>query len=95
MVQFAYRNGNATNKLIFIFSADDFNQAYKRLKYIHEIAEYREYQVEQIKTTQEKIKEKISELEEKERKIRLKENKKLEFSQLQEDKVSEHHCIMN
>lgn len=86
MVQFAYRNRNATNKLIFIFSADDFNQAYKRLKYIHEIAEYREYQVEQIKTTQEKIKEKIDELEEKkERKIRLKENKKLEFSQLQEE----------
>ena len=30
MVQFAYKNRNSTNKLIFIFSADDFNQAYKR-----------------------------------------------------------------
>jgi septal ring factor EnvC (AmiA/AmiB activator) len=32
MVQFAYKNRNSTNKLIFIFSSEDFNQAYKRLK---------------------------------------------------------------
>lgn len=86
MVQFAYKNRNSTNKLIFIFSADDFNQAYKRLKYIHEISEYRKYQVEQINLTQQKIKEKIVELEEKKvRKMRLKENKKLEFVYLQEE----------
>lgn len=86
MVQFAYRNRNSTNKLIFIFSSDDFNQAYKRLKYIHEISEYRVYQVEQIRLTQEKIKEKIVELEQKKvRKILLKDNKKLEFTQLQEE----------
>lgn len=86
MVQFAYKNRNATNKLIFIFSADDFNQAYKRLKYIREIAEYRAYQAEQIEKTQLQITARISELEEqKARKINLKQNKKMEFVRLQEE----------
>ena len=84
MVQFAYKNRNATNKLIFVFSADDFNQAYKRLKYIHEISEYREYQAEQIKLTQQNIQQKIHELEEKKaQKLNLKESKKIEFEKLQ------------
>jgi len=86
MVQFAYKNRNATNKLIFIFSSEDFNQAYKRLKYIHEIAEYRKYQSQQIKLATEKVEEKILELEEKKfRKLNLKEHKKAEFNRLQEE----------
>ena len=86
MVQFAYKNRNATNKLIFIFSSEDFNQAYKRLKYIHEIAEYRKYQWQQIKLATEKVEEKILELEEKKfRKLNLKEHKKAEFNRLQEE----------
>lgn len=93
MVQFAYKNRNATNKLIFIFSAEDFNQAYKRLKYIHEISDYRIYQAEQIKLTQEKIRKKIVELEEsKQRKIQLKDNKKQEFVKLQEEQ-GEHKSV--
>lgn len=86
MVEFAYKNRNATNKLIFIFSSEDFNQAYKRLKYIHEISEYRQYQAEQIILTQAKIEEKIIELEYKKVvKLNLKENKKVEFNRLQEE----------
>ena len=86
MVRFAYKNRNATNKLIFIFSSEDFNQAYKRLKYIHEIAEYRKYQSKQINLATEKIEEKIIELEEKKfRKLSLKEHKKAEFNRLQEE----------
>ncbi len=86
MVQFAYKNRNATNKLIFIFSSEDFNQAYKRLKYIHEIAEYRKYQSQQIKLAKEKVEEKIIELEEKKfRKLNLKEHKRAEFNRLQEE----------
>jgi septal ring factor EnvC (AmiA/AmiB activator) len=86
MVQFAYKNRNSTNKLIFIFSSEDFNQAYKRLKYIHEIGEYREYQAEQIALTQLKIEEKILELKDKKaRKLNLKENKKDEFQKLQSE----------
>lgn len=86
MVQFAYKNRNATNKLIFIFSSEDFNQAYKRLKYIHEIAEYRKYQSQQIELATKKLEETILELEEKKfRKLNLKEHKKAEFNRLQEE----------
>jgi septal ring factor EnvC (AmiA/AmiB activator) len=86
MVEFAYKNRNATNKLIFIFSSEDFNQAYKRVKYLHEIAEHRIYQSQQIKLATERIEEKIMELEEKKfRKLNLKEHKKLEFNTLQEE----------
>ncbi len=86
MVQFAYKNRNATNKLIFIFSSQDFNQAYKRVKYIHEIAEYRKYQSQQIKLAARNIEVKIIELEEKKyRKLNLKEYKKAEFNRLQEE----------
>tara|TARA_Y100000739_G_C20573722_1_gene449113 strand:+ start:310 stop:1524 length:1215 start_codon:yes stop_codon:yes gene_type:complete len=86
MVRFAYKNRNATNKLIFIFSSEDFNQAYKRLKYIHEIAEYRQYQAQQIILAQEYIEVKIIELEEnKFRKLNLKEHKRAEFDRLQDE----------
>jgi len=86
MVQFAYKNRNSTNKLIFIFSSEDFNQAYKRLKYIHEIAEYRKYQSQQIKLATKEIEENILELEEKKfRKLSLKEHKKVEFDLLREE----------
>jgi septal ring factor EnvC (AmiA/AmiB activator) len=86
MVQFAYKNRNATNKLIFIFSSQDFNQAYKRVKYIHEIAEYRKYQSQQIKLATQDVEVKIIELEEKKfRKLNLKEYKKAEFNRLQEE----------
>jgi len=44
MVLFAYRNQSAYNKLMFIFASKDFNQAYKRLKYLQQFGTYRERQ---------------------------------------------------
>lgn len=88
MVQFAYKNRNATNKLIFIFSADDFNQAYKRLNYIHEISEYRVHQAEEIKKKQKEIESLIVELEaKKQNKVSLVKNKKDEHNALQKEKL--------
>lgn len=87
MVQFAYKNRNSTNELVFVFSSDDFNQAYKRLNYIHEISEYRVYQAQQIKEKQIEIENKIIELESKKRnKVSLVQNKKSEREQLENEK---------
>jgi len=44
MVLFAYHNKSGYNKLMFVFAAKDFNQAYKRLKYLQEFAAYRKRQ---------------------------------------------------
>lgn len=65
MVVNAYKNRSSTDQMVFIFSAQDFNQAYKRLKYTREIGEFRKYQAQQIKAASEVIEVKIEELEEK------------------------------
>ncbi len=55
MVLFAYRNKSGYNKLMFIFAAKDFNQAYKRLKYLQEFATYRKRQAEYIEGKQKEL----------------------------------------
>ncbi|HEY8781524.1 MAG TPA: peptidoglycan DD-metalloendopeptidase family protein [Mucilaginibacter sp.] len=63
MVLFTYRNQSAYNKLMFIFAAKDFNQAYKRLKYLQQIGTYRERQATYIQETQTELHVKINELD--------------------------------
>jgi len=63
MVLFTYRNQSAYNKLMFIFAAKDFNQAYKRLKYLQQIGAYRERQANYIQETQTELHVKIVELD--------------------------------
>ena len=62
MLYYAYKNRNSYDRLMFVFAADDFNQAYKRLKYYQQYAEYREKQVGHIKKSQELLAKKIAEL---------------------------------
>jgi septal ring factor EnvC (AmiA/AmiB activator) len=63
MIYFAYRTMNGHNKLMFIFSARDFNQAYQRLKYYQQYASYRRRQAERIESTQSAINRQRKELE--------------------------------
>lgn len=63
MVLFAYRNKSGYNKLMFIFAAKDFNQAYKRLKYLQEFAAYRKRQAEYIESKQKDLNVKIVQLD--------------------------------
>jgi murein hydrolase activator len=41
-----------TNRLVFIFSASDFNQAYHRLRYYRQYVEFRRRQADKIRATQ-------------------------------------------
>jgi septal ring factor EnvC (AmiA/AmiB activator) len=63
MVLFAYRNQSAYNKLMFLFASKDFNQAYKRLKYLQQFATYRERQAASIQGKQNDLHIKIVELD--------------------------------
>jgi len=63
MIQFAYHNQSAYNKLMFVFAAKDFNQAYKRMKYLQQFGSYRERQAESIKNKQDELHIKINELD--------------------------------
>lgn len=62
LIYYAYRNKNSYDRLMFIFASEDFNQAYRRLKYLRHYNRYRRKQAENIYATQEIIKEKIAEL---------------------------------
>lgn len=63
MILFAYRNQSAYNKLMFLFASKDFNQAYKRLKYLQQFGAYRERQAGYIQGTQKELHVKINELD--------------------------------
>jgi len=51
MIEIAYQNRGSYNKLIFLFSAEDFNQAFQRLKYLQQYAAFRRNQIKKIEET--------------------------------------------
>ena len=59
MIRFAQRNRNAYDKMMFIFAASDFNQAYKRIKYLQQFGQYRKKQADYIQGTQKDLNYKI------------------------------------
>ncbi len=63
MIRFAHRNQSSYNKLMFVFAAQNFNQAYKRLKYLQQFSEYRQKQARYIEEAQHRLEEKMLELE--------------------------------
>jgi septal ring factor EnvC (AmiA/AmiB activator) len=62
MVYFAFRNKDSYSKMMFVFAATDFNQAYQRLKYIQSYNDFRKKQAEQIAKTKKEISQKIDQL---------------------------------
>lgn len=63
MIYYAFKNKSTQNKIMFVFSSNSFNQAYKRLKYIQQYSEYRKKQAASIVSTQQELKLKVAELE--------------------------------
>jgi len=63
MLRFAYEHRNKNDLILFIFSAESFNQAFRRMKYIQEYSEYREKQAATIVATQDTLNQKIENLE--------------------------------
>jgi len=63
MIYYAYKNQDAYNRLVFIFAAKDFEQAYMRLKYLQQYSDYRHQQAEKIMNTKKSLNEKVQDLE--------------------------------
>ncbi|MCW0481447.1 murein hydrolase activator EnvC family protein [Gaoshiqia sediminis] len=63
MVRFAQKNKNSYDVLLFLLSADNLNQAYKRFLYLRQYAKYRKAQAEIITSLSGLIDQKISSLE--------------------------------
>lgn len=77
MIRFAYKNKSNYDRIMFVFAADDFNEAFKRLKYLQEYAEYRKRQTEAMIRMEAQL---VDEL------IALEEKKKLKVSLLETEK---------
>lgn len=90
MIYYAYKNRSAYDRLMFVFSAQDFNQAFMRLKYMQQYSEYMNRHAASIKIKQDEINLKIKELElskeEKKGLLGEQENEKLQLSKEKQEK---------
>src|ERR1051325_947870 len=91
MVVNAYKNRNAYDHLMFIFCANDFNQAYQRLKYFQVYTELRKKQAEEIERKKNELKKNLDGLEQKKSEqnnlLNDKESEKMNLSQEKDDKT--------
>ncbi len=94
MIYYAYKNLNAYNRLLFIFSAEDFNQAYRRLLYYQQYSAYRRTQAELIRDAQMNLNRKQKELEEtRQQKLTLARNEESEKGQLTQEKIEKDKTV--
>ena len=62
-VQYMYRNKSIQEKLMFIFSAENLSQTYRRLRYVREYADFQRLQAVEIERKQKQVEAKKAELE--------------------------------
>ncbi|MFZ4521754.1 MAG: murein hydrolase activator EnvC family protein [Bacteroidales bacterium] len=94
MIYAAYRTMNGRSKLVFIFSAKDFNQAYQRMKYYRQYSSFRRRQAERIESTQKAINAHRQDLEQvKSQKLDLIQSKQLEKSKLDREKTAKANAV--
>jgi septal ring factor EnvC (AmiA/AmiB activator) len=61
-MRYQHRNRSVQNQLMFIFSADNFNQMYRRMRFSREYAAYQKAQGEAVKSKQQQVEQKKQEL---------------------------------
>jgi septal ring factor EnvC (AmiA/AmiB activator) len=87
MLYYTYKNQSQYDRLMFILSSKDINQAYKRVKYFQQYAKHRQEQVEAISAVQKDLNAKSEELTVKKRELsRLVEDSEREKLQLSAEK---------
>ncbi len=64
IIYYAFKHRSSFDKMMFVFASENINQAYKRLKYIQQYAEYRKGQAVEIVATQASLEDKIKTLNE-------------------------------
>ncbi|GET20561.1 murein hydrolase activator EnvC family protein [Prolixibacter denitrificans] len=90
MIRYARRNADANSKLLFLLSAEDFNQAYKRFLYLRQYADYRKKQVESILAVKDILDAKLADLEKRRKeKENMLEQKQDESTQIRQQKVQQ------
>ncbi|MEQ3276410.1 murein hydrolase activator EnvC family protein [Bacteroides thetaiotaomicron] len=89
-VQYLYKNKSIEEKLIFIFSAKNLGQTYRRMRYVREYATYQRLQGEEILKKQEQIRKKKAERQQvkaaKEGLLKERENEKAKLEAQEKEK---------
>jgi len=88
MILYTYKHRNNIGKIMFILSADNYNEAIKRNKYLKKVAGLQKKQRALIEQHQQLIKDEITKIEEeKKAKLLALEEKKREREQIEKDKA--------
>ena len=89
-VQYLYKNKSIEEKLMFIFSAKNLGQTYRRMRYVREYATYQRLQGEEILKKQEQIRKKKVERQQvkaaKENLLRERESEKVKLEEQEKEK---------
>ena len=89
-VQYLYKNKSIEEKLMFIFSAKNLSQTYRRMRYVREYATYQRLQGEEILKKQEQIRKKKAERQQvkaaKEGLLKERENEKAKLEAQEKEK---------
>lgn len=96
MIRFAQRNQGSYQRMMFVFASSDFNQAYKRLKYLQQYSENRKKQATLIDSTQKQLVTKKQVLEiQKEEKTSLRNSELKQKQTLEQDKKEQDKVLVN
>jgi septal ring factor EnvC (AmiA/AmiB activator) len=95
LIRSAYRNKNAYDQILFLLSAENVNQAYRRHLYIKHYTVYRKSQAEIIEAIQQTLNKKVEKLEEQKLiKLQLVTETKKETRKLLEEKTQKNSEII-
>lgn len=87
LLQQTYRNMGSVNQLLFVLSSESFNQAYKRLLYTRQLAQFRQQQAKLIQEIQAIMIKKVEDLStRKTQQSRVLNQKMSEFTRLNQEK---------
>lgn len=96
MVQKAYQTRKSYDKAQYILAANDFNQAYKRIRYMQQYNKFRREQAEQIRTRQEMLELQIKELSaDQEQKSELLIRQKNEVARMHNERKEKDRVLQN
>ncbi|HQQ93044.1 MAG TPA: peptidoglycan DD-metalloendopeptidase family protein [Bacteroidia bacterium] len=94
MIVVAQRNQDAYSSLMFVFAAEDFNQAYARLKYMQQYSGFRKKQAGEIMTAQSELISKLNTLKsQREEKNSLLGNEQSEKKQLDQEREEQEEVL--
>ena len=96
MLQFAYRNRSAYDRMSYLFAANSFQQAYRRSRYLAQIAEQRKRQAALIEETRATIDERLAGLQvQREEKTKLVTEQQAERQKLNHDRSGQQSALNN